>query len=258
MLTESENERYARHLLLEKLGAAGQERIRKGRVLVVGAGGLGSPAAFYLAAAGIGTLGIVDFDKIELSNLQRQILHTTGRIGRSKTGSAAETIRALNPGVIVREYPERLTVGNACAIVRDYDFVIDATDGFGSKFLINDACVREGVPFSHAGVLALAGQTMTVLPGRTACYRCVFGDLPPKGAVPSTAQVGVFGPVPGILGTIQAAEALKCIARMEGLLLDKLLVMDAGSMEFRTVGIRRDPECKACGKEKRWPMAYDA
>jgi molybdopterin-synthase adenylyltransferase len=215
-------------------------------VLIVGVGGLGSPASLYLAAAGVGTLGLIDGDVVELSNLQRQIVHETCGIGRPKVESAAEKIRRLNPDVAVRPYPERLTAANAADIVADYDFVVDATDGFESKFLVNDVCVAENKPFSHGGVQRFEGQTMTVLPGRSACYRCVFEAPPPEGSVFVCAQVGVLGAVAGMLGTIQAVEAIKCIAGAGALLTDAMLTFDALTMTFRKVPLRRNPACPTC------------
>ncbi|MDY0240819.1 MAG: HesA/MoeB/ThiF family protein, partial [Rhodospirillaceae bacterium] len=186
-------------------------------------------------------------DRVDLSNLQRQILHTTADIGRPKVDSAAEKIVALNPDVVVRRYPEFLRDDSIRSIVRDYDFVIDATDSFAAKFLINDACVLEGVPFSHGGVLRFQGQTMTVLPGRSPCYRCVFSAPPPDDAVPTCSQAGILGAVAGMLGTIQAAEALKYITGAGRLLTGSLLTFDALDMVFRKVAVKRNPHCAACG-----------
>ena len=245
--TEERLLRYSRNILLKDVGVAGQEKLFAAKVLVIGAGGLGSPAALYLAAAGVGTIGIADGDRVDLSNLQRQILHTTADVGRPKVDSAAEKIVALNPDVVVRRYPEFLRDDSIRSIVRDYDFVIDATDSFAAKFLINDACVLEGVPFSHGGVLRFQGQTMTVLPGRSPCYRCVFSAPPPDDAVPTCSQAGILGAVAGMLGTIQAAEALKYITGAGRLLTGSLLTFDALDMVFRKVAVKRNPHCAACG-----------
>jgi molybdopterin/thiamine biosynthesis adenylyltransferase len=247
-LTASQIERYSRQLMLSELGAEGQVRLLAGRVLIVGAGGLGSPAAIYLAAAGVGTLGIVDSDVVDLSNLQRQVVHATADIGRPKVASAADRLRAVNPDVTVRTYPVRLTAENAPEILRDYDFVIDATDSFASKFLIADTCHYAAKPYSHAGILRFRGQTMTVRPGATACYRCVFGAPPPAEAMPPPSRIGVLGTVPGVMGTIQAAEAIKFLLGRGDLLTDTLLVYDALSADFRKVALRRNPACPLCGE----------
>jgi molybdopterin-synthase adenylyltransferase len=248
-LNADQKQRYARHLALPEIGAAGQERLLAGRVLVVGAGGLGSPAAFYLAAAGVGTLGLMDGDVVELSNLQRQILHTTGRLGRRKVDSAAETLRALDPQITVQLYPERLTVANAPAVLAHYDFVIDATDNFASKFMIADVCHGAGKPYSHGGILKFLGQTMTVHPGQTACYRCLFDGPPPE--VTGAAPQGPLGAVPGVIGTIQATEAIKHLLGLGQPLTNCLLVYDALTMTFRRIPAPRNPRCRLCGDGAR-------
>jgi molybdopterin/thiamine biosynthesis adenylyltransferase len=244
-LTGEQQARYARHLSLPEIGAAGQAKLQAGRVLVIGAGGLGSPAAFYLAAAGVGTLGLIDSDVIELSNLQRQILHTTAGFGRLKVDSARDTLQALNPGVVIHTHPVRLTEQNAPALLAPYDFVIDATDNFASKFLIADACHRAGKPNSHAGIARFIGQTMTVHPGRTACYRCVFEE-PPEEKPGATPQ-GPLGVVPGVIGTIQATEAIKHLLGIGRPLTDCLLVYDALALTFRRIPVQRNPHCRLCG-----------
>ena len=243
-LSLEQRQRYARHLALPEIGEAGQERLQAGRVLVVGVGGLGSPAAFYLAAAGVGVLGLMDGDGVEPSNLQRQILHTTASIGTAKVLSAAERLRALTPDVALRTYAERLTAGNAARVLADYDFVIDATDSFAAKFLIADACHAAGKPNSHAGIAQFMGQTMTVHPGRSACYRCVF-DAPPDEPAPAEPR-GPLGAVPGVIGTIQATEAIKHLLGIGVPLVDTLLVYDALAMAFRRVAVRRNPHCRLC------------
>lgn len=245
-LTDSQTERYSRNILLKEVGVAGQERLLAARVLVVGAGGLGSPAAMYLAAAGVGTIGIADGDAVELDNLQRQIIHCTADVRKSKALSAQEKIAALNPDVRVVPIEERVCAGNALEIISGYDFVIDGSDNFPTKFLINDACYFAGKPFSHAGILRFFGQTMTYVPG-AACYRCVFESPPPAGFVPTCQEAGILGAVAGIIGCIQTAEALKHILGTGRLLTGRLLVMDAFEMEFRTVAVRRNPECPLCG-----------
>lgn len=245
-LKEEELQRYSRHILLKEMGREGQEKICEGRVLVVGAGGLGSPILMYLAAAGVGTLGIADGDAADLSNLQRQIIHTTPDIGVMKAISAKEKINALNPNVKVKVYGEYLKTEEAMEVVKDYDFVIDATDNYLSKLLINDVCVAAGKPFSHGAVLRFHGQAFTYIPGHT-CYRCIFGDEPPAGTVELPAQAGVLGAVPGIIGTIQATEALKFLSGTGELLTDRLLTMDALTMDFRKISVRRNTACPTCG-----------
>lgn len=247
-LTEQQIERYSRHIILPEVGGKGQERLLAGKVLLVGAGGLGCPAGLYLAAAGVGTLGIMDADVVDLSNLQRQVAHTTPDIGKPKVDSAAEKFKAINPDVSIRTYRERLTAANALAILKDYDFVIDGTDNFASKFLVADACHFAGKPYSHAGILKFDGQLMTVLPGRTACYRCVFKAPPPAGAVPSCSQAGVLGVLAGVIGTLQATEAVKFLLGKGTLLIDTLLVYEALGTNFRKVPLRRNPKCPLCGE----------
>lgn len=244
--TEAWMTRYSRHILLKEVGGAGQQKLCDARVLIVGAGGLGSPVALYLAAAGVGTIGIADADVVDLSNLQRQVIHAMPDLGRPKVESAARKMQALNPDVTVRPYPEFLRADNIGAIVRAYDFVVDGTDNFAAKFLINDACVLAHVPFSHGGVVRFTGQTMTVLPGKTACYRCVFTAPPPPDAVPTCSQAGILGAVAGMLGTIQATEALKFITGVGHLLTDTLLTVDAAAMNFRRVPVKRDHRCAVC------------
>lgn len=244
--TEEELQRYSRHILLQDVGVEGQEKIRSGKVLVVGAGGLGSPVALYLAAAGVGTIGIVDGDVVDLSNLQRQIIHFTPDVGRPKVESAKEKIEQLNPNVKVITHKEFLMADNALDIVKDYDFVVDGTDNFPVKFLINDACVMAGKPFSHGGILRFEGQTFTHLPG-TACYRCLFPAPPPANAVPTCSQTGVLGAIAGMLGTIQAAEVLKYLTGVGELLTDRLLSFNARTMNFRTIKTKRHDGCPLCG-----------
>jgi molybdopterin/thiamine biosynthesis adenylyltransferase len=243
--TEDQISRYSRHILLQDVGVEGQEKINAGKILIVGAGGLGSPIALYLAAAGVGTIGIIDGDTVDLSNLQRQIIHFTADVNKPKVISAKEKINQLNPDVNVITYYELLTSGNAFDVIKDYDFVIDGTDNFPVKFLINDACVLAGKPFSHGGILRFEGQTMTYVPG-SACYRCLFYSPPPAGAVPTCSQAGVLGAIAGMLGTIQAAEALKFLTGVGELLTNKLLSFDAKTMQFRTVRAKRLEHCPVC------------
>ncbi|MDR2414703.1 MAG: HesA/MoeB/ThiF family protein [Odoribacteraceae bacterium] len=242
--------RYSRNILLPEVGARGQEKIREGKVLVVGAGGIGSPVILYLAAAGVGRLGIIDGDKVELSNLQRQVVHFTGDVGRSKTASAAVKARALNPGVEVVEIDERLSAGNAAGIISGYDFVVEGSDNFETKYLVNDACAAAGKAFCTGGLSRFEGQAMTRVPG-AACYRCLF---PEEGAGAETcAMAGVLGAVAGITGTILAAEALKYLSGAGELLTNSLLSFDARTMHFRRLEVRRRPGCASCGDESIKP-----
>ena len=245
-LTDEQIVRYSRNIVLAELGPAGQKAIRKAKILLVGAGGLGSPAALYLAAAGIGVLGLVDCDRVELSDLQRQLLHDTSSVGREKTLSAAERIRALNPDVKVEAKQERLSVDNALSLVKDFDFIVDGLDNFADKYLLNDACVLAGKPFSHAGVLGFKGQVMTVLPGEGPCLRCLMPEPPPADEIPTCEQSGVLGSVAGTLGSIQATEALKVIAGIGRPLLGRLLTYDALKARFVTLKPAKNPECPVC------------
>jgi adenylyltransferase/sulfurtransferase len=246
-LTDEQLDRYSRHIILQDVGPEGQAKLMEAKVLVVGAGGLGSPIALYLAAAGVGTIGIVDADVVEISNLQRQVIHFSSDIQRPKVDSAAEKMRAINPEIEVNSYRLYLDASNIKEIISDYDFVLDGTDNFATKFLVNDACVMAGIPFSHGGILRFDGQTMTVLPGRSACYRCSFRQPPPPEAVPSCSQAGVLGAIAGMLGTIQAAEALKFITGAGILLTDTLLTFDAKTMHFRRVSLKKRSDCPLCG-----------
>ncbi len=245
-LTEEQIQRYSRHILLQDVGVEGQEKLLKGKVLIVGAGGLGAPVAMYLAAAGVGTIGIVDADVVDLSNLQRQIIHFTADVDKPKVLSAKEKMEAINPDVKVVTYQEFLSANNALDIINNYDFVVDGTDNFPVKFLINDACVMAGKPFSHGGILRFHGQTFTHLPG-TACYRCMFKEPPPVGSVPTCSQAGVLGAIAGMLGTIQAAEVLKYLTGVGELLTNRLLTFDAKSMIFRTIKVNKNADCCICG-----------
>lgn len=243
--------------MIPDLGGKGQIRVRQGRVLVIGAGGLGCPAAFYLAAAGIGTLGLVDSDRVELSNLQRQILHCTLDVGREKVDSAKEKLNRLNPEVEIRTYPVRLDEGNAADILAPYDFIIDGSDNFATKFLVNDIAVGLGKPFSHAGIVRLQGQTMTVIPGKSACYRCLFKDPPPPGEILDCQQAGILGAIAGTIGSIQATEAIKYFVGMEEeLLVDRLLTYDAKTIKFRTIEVHRDSRCSACGEKGKGELKF--
>ena len=247
-LTAAQMERYSRHILLREMGTEGQEKLLHAKVLILGAGGLGSPAALYLAAAGVGTIGIADADEVDLSNLQRQIIHTTADIGKAKVQSAKETLQAVNPDVTVKTYHTFVTPENIMELIADYDFIVDATDNFPSKFLINDACVMAKKPFSHAGVLGFQGQLMTYVPGQGPCYRCIFGDVPPEDAVPTCKQVGIIGAVAGVIGSLQAMEAVKYLIGRGDLLTGCLLTFDAMTMEWRKVRLPADTSgCAVCG-----------
>ncbi|HWR31280.1 MAG TPA: molybdopterin-synthase adenylyltransferase MoeB [Negativicutes bacterium] len=248
--TNEQMERYSRHIILKDVGVKGQKKIRNAKVLVIGTGGLGAPAAMYLAAAGLGTIGLADFDVVELSNLQRQIIHSTADVGKPKVQSGQETIAALNPDVRVVTYQERVTAANIAEIIRDqdYDFIIDGVDNFPAKFLINDACVLLQKPFSHAGIIRFFGQTMTYVPGAGPCYRCLFDAPPPPGVAPTCREAGVLGVMGGILGTIQATEALKYILGFGELLTGAILTFDATTMDFRRVKISRNRKCRICGE----------
>ena len=247
-LTEQQIERYSRQIILEEVGGAGQEKLLSSKVLIVGAGGLGAPAALYLAAAGVGTIGIIDSDKVDLTNLQRQIIHHTSDVGVEKVTSAENKMRAINPDVAVKTYQTSVTAENISEIILQYDFVIDGTDNFPAKFLINDACYFEKVPFSHAGILRFYGQLITVLHSETTCYRCVFRSPPPARVVRSCSQAGVLGALAGVVGSLQAAEAMKYLLGIGDLLTNTLLTYNALTMEFRNVRLNRNPNCQLCGE----------
>jgi len=240
--------RYARHLLLPDVALEGQRKLKGARILVVGAGGLGSPVALYLAAAGVGTLGLVDFDRVDVTNLQRQILHGTRDVGRPKLDSARDRIADVNPHVRVEAHEVRLTSANAMEIIRDYDVVVDGTDNFATRYLVNDACVLLGKPNVYGSIFRFEGQA-SVFGGAegTPCYRCLFPSPPDPGQVPNCAEGGVLGVLPGIVGTIQATEALKLVLGIGETLAGRLLLVDALGMRFRTVQLDRDPECPVCG-----------
>lgn len=247
-LTPVQVERYSRHLRLEEIGLEGQERLRQARILIVGAGGLGSPAALYLAAAGVGTLGIVDGDVVELSNLQRQVLHTTDRVGRPKVDSAAVTLSALNPDVHLETHHGRLTGTNAADLLRGYDVIIDASDNFTTRYLINDVALDLGIPVVHASILGFEGQLTVFAAGGVPCYRCLFAAPPPPELAPSCQEAGVLGVLPGILGTLQATEALKLVLGIGEPLIGRLLVFDALAMGFDELATAADPGCRCAGR----------
>lgn len=245
-----EKQIYRRHIILDEIGEAGQLRLLQSSVLIVGLGGLGSPAALYLAACGVGRLGIVDRDRVELSNLQRQILHGIEDVGRGKTLSAGETLRRIRKEVHLDIHSVWLDEKNAGDIISPYDFVIEATDNFESKFLVNDTCVSLGKAFSHAGIAGTYGQTMTVVPGEGPCFRCVFEDTPDPESIPPSEEPGVLGTVPGVLGAIQATEAIKYLLRKGDLLVGRLLTWDAFPMRFREVPLPPARHCKVCRQKQ--------
>ncbi|HEY6088860.1 MAG TPA: molybdopterin-synthase adenylyltransferase MoeB [Gemmatimonadaceae bacterium] len=246
-LNREELIRYSRHILLPQVGEEGQRVLKQSRVLLVGAGGLGSPVALYLAAAGIGTLGLVDFDTVDLSNLQRQILHGSSAIGSAKIDSARDRLRDINPNVHLETYETRLTAANALDIARDYDLIVDGTDNFATRYLVNDTSVLLGIPNVYGSVYRFEGQASVFGTAEGPCYRCLFREPPPPDLIPSCAEAGVLGVVPGLVGTIQATEAIKVLLGIGETLVGRLLIIDAMTMAFRTLEIRKDPECPACG-----------
>ncbi len=260
-LNQGERRRYSRQIMLPEIGLAGQERLKAARILCLGAGGLGSPAALYLAAAGVGTIGLVDDDQVALSNLHRQLLHGTGDIGRAKTESARERLREVNPQIEVRLHPCRFESGNAEEILRDYDLIVDGTDNFATRYLSNDVAVFAGKPNVYGSIFRFDGQTTVFAPHLGGpCYRCLFPEPPPPGAVPSCAEAGVLGVLPGIVGTMQATEALKLILGIGEPLVGRLVHFDALKMKFREFNLRRDPECPVCGTRPTItePIDYEA
>ncbi len=251
-LTREQAERYSRHFVLREIGEEGQKKLLKSSVLVIGAGGLGSAALFYLAAAGVGSLGIADYDKVELHNLQRQIIHRTTSVGVSKVFSAKEAVLALNPDVNVVCHNERLTAENIQAVIANYDFILDCTDRFQTKFLINDACVLSKKPFTHAGVVRFGGQVMTYLPEKGPCLRCLLGGVPSGAAAPTCSQVGVLGAVVGVIGSIQVLEAVKFLLGEGELLVGKVLRFNGLNVEMRVTPFASpDPDCEVCGASPR-------
>jgi len=247
-LREDQIERYSRQIILPNVGGKGQEKLLAAKVLIIGAGGLGSPAALYLASAGIGTIGIVDSDKVEFNNLQRQIIHSIKDVGRPKVESAQDRINAINEDVKVTTYNLRVTSENILDIIKDYDIIVDGSDNFPTRYLVNDACVLSKKPLSHGGIFRFDGQAITIIPGESACYRCLFALPPPPGLVPSCQEAGILGAVAGVIGTIQANEVLKYILGLGNLLTGKLLVFNALDSSFRQVKVPKDPKCPVCGE----------
>jgi molybdopterin/thiamine biosynthesis adenylyltransferase len=247
-LTNEQLERYSRHILLKEFGSKGQKKLLESKVLVIGAGGLGSPAAMYLAAAGVGTIGLADNDTVDLSNLQRQILHATADVGKAKVISGSETLTALNPDVQVNLHQGLVLAENVTSLISGYDFILDGTDNFAAKFLINDACVIHQKPFSHAGIIRFQGQLTTYLPGQGPCYRCIFLKPPPPEAIPTCRQAGVIGAMAGVIGCLQALEAIKYLTGMGKLLNGYLLTFEALSMDFRKIKVPTRATCPVCGE----------
>ena len=247
-LSNEEVARYSRHLILPEVGMAGQQKLKAARALCIGAGGLGSPVALYLAAAGVGTIGIVDFDEVDYSNLQRQIIHGTPDVGRSKLASAKSKLNALNPEVEVVTHETALSSQNALALFADYDFVVDGTDNFPTRYLVNDACVLSGKPNVYGSIFRFEGQASVFAAADGPCYRCMFPEPPPPGLVPSCAEGGVLGILPGVVGTLQATEAVKLVLGAGDLLVGRFLLFDALKMRFRELKVRKDADCPVCGE----------
>jgi sulfur-carrier protein adenylyltransferase/sulfurtransferase len=249
-LSKEEILRYSRHLIMPEVGMDGQTKLKAAKVLCIGAGGLGSPLALYLAAAGVGTLGVVDFDVVDFSNLQRQIIHTTADVGRPKLDSAAEKIKAINPYVEVRPFETRLTSANALDLFRQFDIVVDGTDNFPTRYLVNDACVLTGKPNVYGSIFRFEGQVSVFATAAGPCYRCLYPEPPPPGLVPSCAEGGVLGILPGLVGVMQATEAIKLILGAGEPLIGRLLLVDALGMKFRELKLRKNPDCPVCGSNR--------
>jgi len=250
ILTNDEILRYSRHLIMPEVGMEGQQKLKAARVLCIGAGGLGSPLALYLGAAGVGTLGIVDFDVVDYTNLQRQIIHTTADVGRKKLDSAAEKLKAINPFLNIRKFETRLSSENALELFRDFDIIADGTDNFPTRYLVNDACVLTGKPNVYGSIFRFEGQASVFATKDGPCYRCLYSDPPPPGLVPSCAEGGVLGILPGLVGVIQATEVIKLILGKGDPLIGRLLLIDALGMKFRELKLRKNPDCPACGTHR--------
>jgi len=245
--TEDQLQRYSRHIILPEVGGKGQKKILRAKVLIIGAGGLGCPVGYYLAAAGVGTIGMVDNDSVELSNLQRQIAHNTSRLGMLKVDSAKTTFEALNPDVKVVGIKERLNKDNIMDFMKDYDIVVDGSDNFPTRYLVNDACVMLRKPLVSGAILKFEGQVTTIVPGEGHCYRCLFEEMPPAGLVPSCQEAGVIGAIPGVVGSLQAIEVFKLILGKGDVLKNTLLIYDALKTTFRRVRVPKNPGCPVCG-----------
>lgn len=248
LFTPEQARRYSRHIIMPQIGGAGQRKLMDAKVVLVGAGGLGSPAAMYLAAAGVGTIGVIDFDTVDITNLQRQLLHGHEDIGRSKADSAEDTIKSINPDAEVVKISEPLTSENALEVLEPFDIVVDGSDNFPTRYLVNDACVMLGKPCVHGSIFLFEGQASTFEPGK-GCYRCLYPSPPPPGMVPSCAEAGVLGVLPGIVGSLQAVETIKLILGLGDTLSGRLLMFDALEMRFSQVTVRRNPNCPVCGDE---------
>ena len=256
-LTNEEILRYSRHLIMPEVGMEGQQKLKAARVLCIGAGGLGSPLALYLAAAGIGTLGIVDFDVVDFTNLQRQVIHGTESVGRPKLESAAERIRSINPFVNLQPFETKLTSQNALELFRDFDIIADGTDNFPTRYLVNDACVLSGKPNVYASIFRFEGQASVFATEQGPCYRCLYPEPPPPGLVPSCAEGGVLGILPGLLGIIQATEVIKLVLGKGQPLIGRLLLVDALGMKFRELKLRKNPDCPMCGAHRTIQQLMD-
>ena len=247
--TDEQIERYSRHIILPEVGGSGQQKMLEARILLLGAGGLGSPAAYYLAAAGIGNLGIVDFDRVDLSNLQRQIIHSTERIGMLKTESAKKTIEALNPDVNISLYNERLDSSNIMNLIEGYDYIVDGSDNFPTRYLVNDACVMNNKTLIHGSIYRFEGQVTVFKPGDGPCYRCLYPEPPPPGMVPNCQEGGVLGVLAGVIGNLQVVEVLKLVLGIGKTLVGKLIIYDALNTEFRNLRLRKDENCPICSEK---------
>jgi adenylyltransferase/sulfurtransferase len=248
--TDEQVQRYARHIILQEVGGKGQQKLLSSKVLCIGAGGLGSPIIQYLAAAGIGTIGIVDDDEVDLSNLQRQVIHGNN-VGIPKVESAKEFVNRLNPDVEVRTYNERISSDNIFDMIKEYDMVVDGSDNFATRYLVNDACVLAGKPLSHGSIFRFEGQVTTIIPDEGPCYRCIFEHAPPAGMVPSCQEAGVLGVLPGVIGVIQATEVVKYLLGEGDLLKGRMIYYDALAMRFDEIKIRKNPSCPVCGETPR-------
>jgi molybdopterin/thiamine biosynthesis adenylyltransferase/rhodanese-related sulfurtransferase len=256
-LSNEEILRYSRHLIMPEVGMVGQQKLKAARVLCIGAGGLGSPLALYLAAAGVGTLGIVDFDVVDFTNLQRQIIHTTADVGRKKLDSAADKLKAINPFVEVKTFETRLSSENALDLFREFDIIADGTDNFPTRYLVNDACVLTGKPNVYGSIFRFEGQASVFATEQGPCYRCLYPEPPPPGLVPSCAEGGVLGILPGLVGVMQATEVIKLILGQGEPLIGRLLLIDALAMKFRELKLRKNPDCPACGQHPRISKLID-